>query len=115
MIRAQDGDCSADRPRAAYSQVTSDVAGLVSSVDTEQLGQAIISMGGGRKVASDQIDPSVGLEMLVRIGDLVDSGQPLMNLFAHDNDRDEVTVSLRKAVTVSTESVTAPPLIVDSI
>ena len=52
------------------------------SIDTEQLGLAIIELGGGRKVMTDKIDHAVGLEMLVRIGDRVEAGQPVVGVFA---------------------------------
>ena len=115
MVTAQAGDLSAARPRAAQSQITCDTAGFISAVDAEQLGHAIITMGGGRRVTTDQIDPGVGFEMLVRIGDQVDVGQPLVNLFARDSHREEVTRTLRDALTVSDESVAAWQLVVDVI
>ena len=45
------------------------------------LGVAIIELGGGRKVLTDAIDHSVGLEMLAKIGDRVEQGQPLVRVF----------------------------------
>jgi pyrimidine-nucleoside phosphorylase len=113
MVAAQQGNLAAERPRAPKVQITSPSAGVVAAVDTEQLGQAVISLRGGRQVVSDTIDPSVGLEMLVRIGEAVEVGQPLMNLFAHERQRDEVTAILRRAVVVSDKGVQPPPLIVD--
>lgn len=112
MVAAQSGDLSATRPRATRTEITSETAGYVSAIDAEKLGQVIIVMGGGRSVASDQIDPTVGLEMLVRIGSNVDAGQPLLNLFAHDKHRVDVTGLLKKAFTLSTENTRPPALIV---
>jgi pyrimidine-nucleoside phosphorylase len=116
MIAAQSGNLAAERPRAPQTQVTSETAGVVCAIDTEQIGQAVITMGGGRKVASDTVDPSVGLEILVRIGDKVDIGQPLMNLFAHEFQRQELTAALRSTVTVSADATQRPPpLIIDAL
>lgn len=56
----------------------------MQQIQAEQLGYAVIAMGGGRQRAADVIDHSVGLEMLVRIGDRVTAGQPLVRLYCHD-------------------------------
>ncbi len=87
MVAAQGGDLDKPRPLAPTSQVVSERAGVVTAMDAEQLGLAIIELGGGRKVLSDKIDFSTGFEMLVRIGDRVERGQPLVRMFAHDKQR----------------------------
>ncbi len=84
MVAEQGGDLSAPRPVAAATDVTAGQAGIVSTIDTEAIGYAIIGMGGGRQNLHDSIDHSVGIEMLVRIGDSVERGQPLLRVFSHD-------------------------------
>ncbi|MCZ6664982.1 MAG: thymidine phosphorylase [Gammaproteobacteria bacterium] len=115
MITAQTGDLHAPRPLAPKSLVESSDNGFVVAIDTEQLGRAVITMGGGRQIMTDQIDPSVGLEMLVRIGDRISAGQPLMRLFAHESQRTEMTETLRTAVTVGDQPVEPPILIAETI
>jgi pyrimidine-nucleoside phosphorylase len=87
MVAAQGGSPTATLTVAPACDVISPRAGYVCAIDTEALGIAIIELGGGRRRKDDQIDHSVGLEMLVRIGDRVDAGQPLMKLFTRDPDR----------------------------
>jgi pyrimidine-nucleoside phosphorylase len=87
MVAAQGGDLDQPRPLAPTSEVVSERAGTVAAMDTEQLGLAIIELGGGRKVLSDKIDFSTGLEMLVRLGDRVERGQPLVRMFAHSKQQ----------------------------
>lgn len=106
MIAAQSGDCHAQRRRAIESQLLSDSEGYVASIHTEQIGQTIIALGGGRRVATDKIDPSVGLKMLVRLGDHVAKDQPLVSLFTNGNNA-ETTNSLRAAIDLTSE----PPAI----
>ena len=60
----------------------------------------------------DPIDHSVGLEMLVRIGDRVQLGQPLVRIFAHDCG--SVEDGVEKAITIS-DSGESLELIVDRI
>ncbi len=115
MIIAQGGDPDAPRPLAAESLVESAADGFVVAIDAEQLGRAVITMGGGRRVMTDKIDPSVGLEMLVRIGDRVMPGQPLMRLFAHESRRLDITDMLRTAVSVADTPVESPVLIAETV
>ncbi|MEO2019370.1 MAG: thymidine phosphorylase [Fuerstiella sp.] len=112
MVRAQGGNPEAELKVASCSEVTALRSGVVSEIDTEQLGAAIISMGGGRKQMSDRIDHGVGLEMLVRVGDVVDKGQPLTNVFCEVPHTCSAFIS--QAITVA-DSATQVPLIVDRI
>ncbi len=114
MVAAQGGDLNAARPIAPATEITSAAAGVVSAVDTEQLGWAVIALGGGRKKLTDQIDHSVGLEMLVRIGDPVEAGQPLARLFAGPKGVVEATDMVRSAITIG-DQATAPELVVERI
>jgi pyrimidine-nucleoside phosphorylase len=101
MVRAQGGDLDQPRPLAPTSEVISQRGGRVTAIDTEQLGLAIIELGGGRKILSDKIDFSTGLEMLVRLGDKIDRGQPLVRLFARDEHREVATRMIHAAIQVS--------------
>ena len=78
-------------------------AGFVAAIDTLLLANAVIEMGGGRKKMGDQIDHSVGLEMTVRVGDRVARGQPLLRVFAADDDHPRMRSYLRGAVTIADE------------
>ena len=48
------------------------------------VGQAVVDMGGGRKQKEDVIDPSVGLELHVEVGDQVAIGQTLATVYGTD-------------------------------
>ncbi len=58
--------------------------GVLSAIDGRALGHAVIALGGGRKVESDRIDPSVGLSAIARIGDRLEKGDPLCLVHAAD-------------------------------
>ena len=103
------------RPVAPASEVVADRAGYITSMDTEAIGFALIEMGGGRRVASDRVDHSVGLEMLSRIGTQVESGQPLARVFAKSAEAAAAAASLRKAIRIEGQAPTPPPLIADSL
>jgi pyrimidine-nucleoside phosphorylase len=115
MVSAQGGDLDAPRPVAPAQELPSPRSGFVVAVDTEQLGLAIIELGGGRKQLGDKLDFSVGLEMLVRLGERVDAGQPLLRVFARPDAAAKIRGDLLQAITIGDNRVEPPPLIVERI
>jgi pyrimidine-nucleoside phosphorylase len=115
MVAAQGGDLDAPRPLAPAHEVVSPKHGYVTAIDTEKLGYAIIDLGGGRKQLGDALDLSVGLEMLVRLGDVVEQGQPLVRVFAKPQAAGQVRDELLAAITIGDNPIEAPPLIVERI
>jgi pyrimidine-nucleoside phosphorylase len=115
MVVAQGGDLDAPRPVAPAQEILSARDGCVASINTEHLGHAIIELGGGRKKLGDVLDHSVGLEMLVRLGDEVEIGQPIMQVFAKPEAAAKVHAELLSAITISDNRVDPPPLIVERI
>lgn len=112
MVAAQGGDLNAPRPRCAtQAEIVSPRSGFVSRINTEALGFAVIEMGGGRRVMTDRIDHGVGLEMLVRIGDRVGLGQPLVRVYAPAAKFEAVKPLIRNAIMIHTQPVTPPLLI----
>ena len=112
MIAGQGGQPSAPLEVAPEHEVPAVVSGVVTSMETEQLGLAIIAMGGGRKKMGDKIDHRVGLEMLVRIGDSVERGQPVARVFC--DDPGPHVSAIQSAISMS-EHADSVPLIVDRI
>ncbi len=115
MVAAQGGNLDAPRLVAPQSPVTTNRAGYITSMDTEKLGQAVIAMRGGRKQLGDVLDLSTGFEMLVRLGDHVEAGQPLATLFAPTNIADEGRQLLLSAIEIAEELPNKKPLILDRI
>jgi pyrimidine-nucleoside phosphorylase len=115
MVRAQGGDLDSPRPRGDKATLTADDNGFLGSIDVEQLGWAIIEMGGGRKHVGQSIDHSVGLEMLVRLGDRIERGQPMVNIFARAENRDAALAQVRTAIQIVKEPCAPPPLIAERI
>jgi thymidine phosphorylase len=115
MIAAQRGNLDALPSLGERREISLDRAGHVLSINTEQLGIAIIELGGGRKTMTDPIDHSVGLEMLVRVGDYVAAGQPAIRVFAAGDKCDRVREMLAAAITLSDQPVPPLPLIVERV
>ncbi len=115
MVRAQGGDLEATRPRGKEQVVTATETGVVSAVDTELLGYAVIELGGGRKVKEDLIDPTVGLDMLVRLGDQVEAGQPLVKLFVAEKGIEAAERMTKQAIQVTETATEVTPLVLNRI
>ena len=84
-------------------------SGYVHSMDTRMIGMAVVELGGGRKLATDRIDCSVGFSEFCHIGDEIELDQPLA--FVHVNTQqqaDEATKTILKYIEVS-ESLQNPP------
>jgi pyrimidine-nucleoside phosphorylase len=115
MVAAQGGNLDVPRPVAPANELPSPRTGFVVAIDTEQLGRAIIELGGGRKRLGDKLDRSVGLETLVRLGERVDVGQPLLRVFARSDAGEMVRDDLLQAITIEDNSIAPPPLVVERI
>ncbi len=115
MVAAQGGDLDSPRTVSPPQEVVSPKAGFVAEMDTELLGRVIIELGGGRKKLGDALNLSVGLEMLVRLGDKVEKGQPLVRVFARPAAAAAVEAELIQAITIDDKPVRPPVLISERI
>ncbi|QUN06639.1 thymidine phosphorylase [Shewanella yunxiaonensis] len=59
-------------------------AGVVQSMDTRQLGMAVVALGGGRCQPGDALDYSVGLSDICTLGQRLERQQPLALLHARN-------------------------------
>ncbi len=90
--------------------------GYVNTMDTRMIGMAVVELGGGRKVATNAIDYSVGFSHFCHVGDKVELDTPLA--FVHANTQEQVdasTVKLQKAITIRQEKVHRPVVILNKI
>lgn len=96
--------------------LTSPTSGYINAIDTRKMGQAAVALGAGRKRLGDKIDPSVGYEVLAKLGDSVEKGQPLARIFYRDEaSLKEAQGLLLNAYSFSTERLPPPPLVYETI
>jgi thymidine phosphorylase len=57
-------------------------SGHVATIQTRDIGLAVVELGGGRRVASDEVNPAVGLTGLVDLGEPIAKGDPLCLIHA---------------------------------
>ncbi|MEL7286680.1 MAG: thymidine phosphorylase [Pseudomonadota bacterium] len=83
--------------------------GVVSAMDTRAIGMAVVSIGGGRRVATDEIDYAVGFDNFIRLGEVADSDKPLAVIHARTEEQwEEAAKALRSAITVGGEYTPTP-------
>ncbi|WP_288496919.1 thymidine phosphorylase [uncultured Erwinia sp.] len=92
--------------------VYADRPGIVGAMDTRALGMAVVSMGGGRRRASDSIDYSVGFSEMAQLGDSVDAQRPLAVIHAAtEASWQEAAAAVKRAVAVGSEQPHVTPVI----
>lgn len=76
--------------------------GFITAIDTRALGLAVVSLGGGRRRASDKIDFAVGLTDFAALSAHVKTGEVLATVHARDaRTVDEVMRAVEAAFTIS--------------
>ena len=84
--------------------------GYISAIDGEALGLAVVALGGGRQVESDEIDPAVGFSGLLRLGQKVSKGAPLALVHAAREDAArQASAAVQNGVTLGDGPVDQPP------
>ena len=91
-------------------------SGWITAFEGEQMGLAVIEMGGGRRVESDVIDPATGLSDVLELGAQVQAGDPILRIHARsEGEADKVEEMLREAVTIGDAAPEELPLILERI
>ncbi len=90
--------------------------GFVRAIETRDIGMAVIELGGGRRVASDTIDHSVGFSDLAGLGRMVDREEPIGVVHALNEDQaDAAAAALQEAITIGDTAPMSRPLIREHI
>ena len=99
-------------PTAAHRvPVRSQSSGFVSRMDARKIGVAGIDLGAGRNQKTDTIDPAVGIEMVVRVGDAIEAGDILCWIHHNDKGVHAASAKLLAAIEIGEEPVAQSPLI----
>ncbi|MEK7358593.1 MAG: thymidine phosphorylase, partial [Bdellovibrionota bacterium] len=115
MCRAQGGRL-AELPMAKNrAEVLASADGFVSEFDTEKIGYAALALGAGRAKASDQVDPTAGLEIHRKLGDEVRKGERMVTLHFDGSSSDPKVENVRarvsSALSISLQKPRRPDLV----
>jgi len=119
MVAALDGPAdflersAALLPRAPIRrQIQAKAAGVLSACDTRAVGLAVIALGGGRRRVEDRIDPAVGIDEILPLGQMVSRSDPIAVVHAADEASAETAaVLLQKAFEIGQTDGTQSPVV----
>ena len=117
MIIAQGGDPAAPLPHARHSrEVTAEQSGWLQRLDARAVGVAAWRLGAGRARKEDPVSASAGVLCLVKPGEPVEAGQPVLELRADEESRFSRAIqALEGAVQIGPEPPAAQPLVIERI
>jgi pyrimidine-nucleoside phosphorylase len=93
LVIAQNGDIRyVDQPEKLpearlISTLRARTNGWVHTVHARKIGEASVLLGAGRARKSDLIDPGVGIIVGKKVGDCVVSGEPILTVYANNENR----------------------------
>ena len=107
-------------PRLPTAPVQLDVpaprSGWVAAMDTRALGLAVVALGGGRRVATDAVDPRVGFSQVLALGRPVQAGDALLQVHAANAaDAQAARASLLAAITIADAPPPATPVVIETL
>jgi thymidine phosphorylase len=117
FVQAQGGDADAleDLPVSGeVREVTAPRDGYVARFEALGIGRAALTLGAGRERKGDAIDPGAGVEVLAKVGDRLEAGDPVARLYGGRNV-ERAEASVREALKLSDEPVERGPAILDSL
>ena len=117
FVTAQDGDTRAleNLPVTdVVQEVGAPQTGYVAQIEALGVGRAALLLGAGRLKKGDEVDPGVGVEVLIKSGDEVEEGQPVVRLYGGRNVEKAVELVL-EALKISDTPDEHPPAILGSL
>ncbi len=117
MVAAQGGDPAVcDDPAGVLPsapvqlEAPSPADGVVTALPARPVGELAAMLGAGRARKSDDVDPAVGLELAVEVGDTVARGQRLATIHARTRDAaEDAARRLAELVTLGDAGGEQPP------
>ncbi len=118
FVKAQGGDplyiYEPDRlPKASlHKSVIAPRSGYVEKIVCDEVGICSLILGGGRTTKESEIDLSVGIRLHKKVGDMVDEGDVMAELFANDEEKMKTAEErLLLAYTIGAEKAEKKPVI----
>ncbi len=95
--------------------ITAQKAGYIAKIKALPIGLASCKLGGGRETKEDIIDPMVGVVLKKKIGDYVNVGDTLCEVFANKKPSQEIFDGLLTAYEIVNEKVEPGKIILETI
>lgn len=122
MVKRQRGDISfiehpEKYPQPKYAEtITASTSGVISAIDSLELGFSGIMLGAGRTTVDDVIDPKAGIVLRKKVGDAVVQGELIAEIYTDKKEIVEQTVQrVKNAFTIATTPPKRSPLIISVV
>ena len=89
-------------------------SGYITKIACKQIGNYCITLGGGRRLTTDKIDPSVGIIMQKKIGEKVLKNEPILKIIHHSKQKGNVQnilTQLKNEIIIKSKKERPLPLI----
>jgi pyrimidine-nucleoside phosphorylase len=95
------------------AEVTAPTRGFIAQIDCHSVGMASVILGGGRSKKEDSVDPSVGIVVHRKLGEVVNQGESLCTIhYNSETQAAEAASLLQKCFTIGEQAPAAKtPLI----
>ena len=106
MVLAQNGNLKKGFKKAGYIEILkSKNDGFIQYIDAQKTGEAVHSLGAGRKAQNDLIDHSVGIVFLKKSGNKVTKNEPMLEIHAKNReDAHKAQDKLLEAIKIGQEA-----------
>ncbi len=100
-------------PKAQYViPIKSEQTGYVTEILTEEVGRAAVLLGAGRRTKDDVLDLYSGVRLYKKLGEHVDSGELLGEIFANNMHAAEQALAvLKRTMVIGPDQVAPQPLV----
>ena len=86
MVKEQKGDLDKLEVSDTVISVKSKKTGFIKAIHTNELGEIVRKLGGGRYKKEDSIDPKVGMVLSVKQGDYILEDEEIVKVYTGDKD-----------------------------
>lgn len=90
-------------------------SGYIKTIKALNIGLASMKLGGGRETKEDEIDPMVGIVLTNKVGDKVNKGDVLANIYTNTPIKDDIVNLLDDAYQIIDEPVEKTDIIKEII
>lgn len=122
IVASQEGDIEMVQqpqkyPRAKYqANIKAEQTGYIAAINALEVGLTSVTLGAGRQISSDNIDPKAGIVLHRKKGDAVEKGESLMTVYTDKkNELENAAARLKEAVTYSAERQSRESLVLKFI
>ncbi|MBF0407978.1 MAG: thymidine phosphorylase [Candidatus Riflebacteria bacterium] len=119
MVKAQGGDPAMEKLPISkeIKPLVSEKSGYVSSIDCEEVGLSAMMLGAGRETKEAKIDFTVGMKLCKHVGDKVEKGDKIADIYVNPNHpgNEKAIERLAKAFHIKAEFVQPQKLVLDIV